>query len=175
LNGVDILFSDLYLRINKLNTFASKPMLFLARSAISAIGFAISVHALAAPFSGTCAMLYVEPVPLNEPAGAISGGTILAELSLTNAGANGSTVSANIANVKVKYDATSTTTLPPVVNSGTGAVSWNAAGAPFSTATSQAGVMTIGALTFNVYSVNNNKTLLVQGVTKPGSGLCQKN
>jgi hypothetical protein len=143
--------------------------------AFAALALLVAGAASAAVFppAGTCAMLYNAPVPLGKTIPATSPSTILAELTLTTTSPTSSSVAANIVNVKVVYDVATTTAVAQPPASQVGSIVWSTAGSPFTAASLKAGVLTLGVNTFNVYSINNNNTLLVQGVSIPGSGVCQ--
>ena len=116
--------------------------------------------------TGTCAMLVTQPVPYGSSLPVTQGFNILAAINFTN-----STISFN--EVRATYATTGTTLISANTQTGSGIAFTTAAG-PI--AGSQAITFTPpvgGALTANIYPVNGNNTVLVQGATDLFSGVCQ--
>ncbi len=114
--------------------------------------------------TGTCAMLVTMPVPYGSSLPSTHGFNILAAINFTN-----STISFN--GVRATYATTGTTFASTETGSD---IAFTTAAGPI--AGSQAITFTPpvgGALTANIYPVNGNNTVLVQGATDLFSGVCQ--
>ncbi len=115
--------------------------------------------------TGTCAMLVTQPVPYGSSLPVTQGFNILAAINFTN-----STISFN--EVRATYATTGTTLISANTQTGSGIAFTTAAG-PI--AGSQAITFNPGSgvITANIYPVNGNNTVLVQGATDLFSGVCQ--
>ncbi len=113
--------------------------------------------------TGTCAMLVTMPVPYGSSLPANRTFNILAAINFTN-----STISYN--EVKATYAATGTT----FASANTGSVAFTTAAGPIAGSQAITFTPTGGALvTANIYPVNGNNTVLVQGGNDLFSGVCQ--
>ena len=142
------------------------------RSALGGMGALMLLSAPSAfafPTTGTCAMLVTQPVPYGASLPHSTGYNILATLTFTSA--TGGTVS------YVSRRATYTTTGVSVGTTYSGTF-------PFTIATGPAAL--VGSKTFsffddvngptvsaNMYAVNGDRTILVQGSNDLFSGVCQ--
>jgi len=113
--------------------------------------------------TGTCAMLVTMPVPYGSSLPSTHGFNILAAINFTN-----STISFN--GVRATYATTGTTFASTETGSG---IAFTTAAGPI--AGSQAITFNPGSgvITANIYPVNGNNTVLVQGATDLFSGVCQ--
>jgi len=134
---------------------------------IGALMLLAAPHALAFPSTGTCAMLTTQPVPYGQTLPATNGANQLSTITFTSATAG--TMSTNA------VDATYTTN--GFVFGGSGfftdvpftLTAGPIAGSKTLTASFAAGV----SFNANMYSVNGDKTILVQGKDDIFTGVCQ--
>lgn len=142
------------------------------RSALGGMGALMLLSAPSAfafPATGTCAMLVTQPVPYGATDPHSKGYNILATLTFTSA--MGGTVS--YVSARATYATTGVTAGTPETGSF-----------PFTIATGPAAL--VGSKTFsftdtvygstvtaNMYAVNGDKTILVQGANDLFSGVCQ--
>jgi hypothetical protein len=142
----------------------------LQRVVLGGAAAALLAHgapALAFPASGTCAMLVTQPVPYGATVPHSSGYNILATFTFTGTG--GGTI--NYAFVRATYAATGATPAGTTSN-------WDIPFAltdgpiPGSKTFSFVGGG-VGTVHGNMYAVNGDRTILVQGANHLFSGVCQ--
>lgn len=124
----------------------------------------IAPHAFAFPTSGTCAMLVSQPVPYGQTLPATNGLNILATITFT--GATTGTLSYN--SVRAVYSSSGPVAgTPDLFNN----IAFTLAAGPI--AGSKQLTSTGGGLVVNMYAVNGDKTVLVQGQNHLSQGVCQ--
>ncbi len=125
--------------------------------------------AFAFPATGTCAMLVTKPVPYGATIPHSTGYNILATLTFTSA-TTGTvsyvSVMANYTTGGVSASPDSTGSFPFTITAGPAAL----AGSKTFSFTDTVNASTVTA---NMYAVNGDKTILVQGANDLFSGVCQ--
>ncbi len=123
--------------------------------------------AFAFPTTGTCAMLVTQPVPYGASLPHSSGYNILATLTFTSAAAG----TVNYFSARATYATTGTTVGTPE----TGSWPFTIAAGPIGGSKTFSFTDTVygTTVTANMYAVNGDKTVLVQGSSDLFSGVCQ--
>jgi hypothetical protein len=133
-------------------------------SAAMLLCFCLAAQGQSFPASGTCALLYNEPVPYGHtPVPVQKSHTVMAEIDF-------SAMTGKFHIVDINYTTSSNHAVPP---SGTITESFSFVPGPFSPSPGFRQIQfTPSGKKMNLYSKSNQKVLLVQGVNIKGSGVC---
>lgn len=132
---------------------------------IGALAIFASPHVFAFPISGTCAMLVTQPVAYGQTIPATNGLNILATITFTGA-ATGTFNYVSVVAIYTTSGPVAQTAPAPSLTSGTFAV------ADGTIPGSKKVTLSTGQVV-NMYAVNADKTILVQGFNHLSQGICQ--
>jgi hypothetical protein len=134
---------------------------------MGALMLLLAPSAFAFPTTGTCAMLVTQPVPYGASLPHSTGYNILATLTFTSATAG----TVNYVGARATYATTGTTAGTPE----TGSWPFTIAAGPIAGSKTFSFTDTVygSTVTANMYAVNGDKTILVQGSNDLFSGVCQ--
>ena len=136
---------------------------------MGALALLSAPSAFAFPTTGTCAMLVTQPVPYGASLPHSTGYNVLATLTFTSA--TGGTI--NYVGVRANYATTGVSASPD----STGSLPFTIAAGPIAGSKRFTFDDGLGSpdsiITANMYAVNGDRTILVQGANDLFSGVCQ--